>query len=110
HSDWMKQYVKFGVGFMAPILVIIAAQFAFNYARFGDWREFGQGLLAEEDSGGNPIFTKEFKEFGRFHPHYLATNLKHYFFNFKTRQYPMKSKEGLTFDPYGNSLFMTTPA
>ncbi|MEE8170916.1 MAG: glycosyltransferase family 39 protein [Phycisphaerae bacterium] len=120
-ADRLKRYIGWGVAFNAMLLLAIGVQFGFNDARFGHPLEFGQGKLTEEDSGGNPIFTKEFKKYGRFNFHYLPRNVQHYFlhvpwpwdfelgnFKYKARRHP--KQPGWTYDPWGDGLFFVSPA
>ncbi|MFO0973067.1 MAG: hypothetical protein U1A27_06475 [Phycisphaerae bacterium] len=103
-----RRFVGWGAALGGVLMVAIGVQLWLNQARFGDWRDFGQGRLA--DAGGNPKFAADFKKYGRFSSHYLPTNLYYYFANFSLRydhpHYPGQA----TFDPMGNSLFMVSPA
>ncbi len=103
---WPVRYLLCGAAFAAVLAAAVAVQLAFNKARFGDPLDFGQGRLA--DAGGNPRFAAEFKQYGRFHPHYLGRNLYYYFLNPALRRYP--KTDALTFDPMGNSVFLVSPA
>jgi len=105
-----RRFLTWGAGFAAMLVLAIGVQLAFNEARFGDYREFGQGLLA--GGHGNPRFDADFKTYGRFHPHFVARNAWYYFLNprmgvLQGRTHPIAG--GLTFDPDGNSLFLTSP-
>lgn len=104
----IRRFLGYGSAAGATLTVAIAVQLAFNFARFGDPLDFGQGRLA--DAGGNPRFADEFKQYGRFHTHYIANNFKYYFTNFSLRYDHLRSPGVATFDPNGNSLFMVTPA
>src|SRR5262249_49539839 len=54
--DRVRTFVKWGTSLAAILLLSVVVQLALNQARFGDWRDFGQGHLA--DSGGNPRFAE----------------------------------------------------
>ena len=106
----IRSFVACGSSFAAVLLLCIGAQLALNKAKFGDWLDFGQGHLA--DAGGNPRFSQDFKDHGRFSPHFVARNAWYTFLNPRIgflhgREHP--AAHGRTFDPDGNSLFLISP-
>ena len=86
--------------FAVPVAGILALHFAMNEARFGDWREFGHALLH------NNRVNDRVRQWGLFHPHYLAGNLRSALLLLPKVQWsPFK----LGFDGHGMSLLLTTP-
>jgi hypothetical protein len=80
-------------------------QLAFNQVRFGDVLEDGWRIQLE--SGANPRFKEDYQAYGRTSLRYLPRNAFYYFANFEL---PRHKSGARTFDPYGNSMFLVTPA
>lgn len=86
--------------FAVPGALVLAASFLMNYEMFGRFGEFGHTLLH------NNRVNDRIREWGLFHPHYLAGNLRSAFLLLPQMQLqPLR----LGFDGNGMSLFVTTP-
>jgi len=79
---------------------------AFNYARFGNVWESGQRIQVL--TAGDSVFKQEYLAFGPFSLHYVPRNLYYYFLNIIPRR--DGRTQAITFDPFGNSMFLITPA
>jgi hypothetical protein len=99
-----RHAVRDAAAFSLPLIVAGAVSLAFNYARFGNAFDSGSNVL----TGGNPRFRQEYLQYGLFSLHYLPRNLYYYFLNPTLRRLP--GTGAVTFDPYGNSVFLVTPA
>jgi len=101
-----RRSIRHGLALTAPLTVAIAVGLAFNYARFGN--PFESGLRIQLETGANPIFRELYHRHGIFSWHYLPTNIYYYFLN------PLLQRDSdtraITFDPWGNSMFLVTPA
>lgn len=88
--------VQFGLAAGAVFVALLA----FNHARFGSWAEFGHGLMF------NNRVNPRVEQYGLFHPHFLATNLKSAFFLLPKISW---SPFSITFNGNGLSMLLTTP-
>lgn len=101
-----RQIMRHAIAFSIPLLIAAGITMAFNYARFGNVLESGQGIQVL--SGSNPVFKQDYVRYGRFSFHYLLRNVYYYFLNVRLLHDPTTG--ALTFDPWGNSMFLVTPA
>jgi hypothetical protein len=101
-----RQIVRHAVAFSIPLLIAAGITMAFNYARFGDALESGASIQLR--TGANPLFKQEYLTYGLFSLHYVPRNLYYYFLNLRLLRDP--ATQALTFDPWGNSMFLVTPA
>ncbi len=85
-----------------PVLAAVLALFAYNDARFGDWRDFG--YLTQNV---NDLLVDDLAEYGQFHPHFLSRNLKAMVW--ATPQVDDELGGSLWPDRWGMSLFLVTP-
>jgi hypothetical protein len=95
--------VRSVIAFSLPLLLAGGISIAFNYARFGSLFEVGA-----TGHHGHPMFDREYLTYGMFSLHYLPRNLYYYFLNPRLGLDP--ETQALTFDPWGNSMFLVTPA
>lgn len=102
---WLRA-VRHGLCFSLPLVAAGALSLAFNYARFGN--PFENGVRIQLLSAANPLFKNLYLQYGFFSLHYIPTNLYYYFLNPMLRRYP--GTGAITFDPWGNSMFLVTPA
>ncbi len=91
--------------FSVPLVIAAGLIMAYNYGRFGN--VFETGTRVQFLTGGNPIFRSDYAQYGPFNVHYLWRNLYYYFLNPMLRRQPRT--QALTFDPFGNSMFLVTP-
>ncbi len=98
-----RRFVVRLIAFVLPLLATAGVQMAYNYGRFDDPFETGQGITVH--TGGEPRFRADYDRYGSFHPVYLAKNLKHYLWHW---QFPVVNGVR-TFEPEGNSMFLITP-
>jgi hypothetical protein len=98
--------VRLGLAFGGPVLVAALLMLAFNHVRFGD--AFETGFRSAVEVGAKPRFKAAFREHGAFSLHYVARNAYYYFVNPLLQRHPQSG--AWTFDPYGNSMFLVTPA
>lgn len=96
----LRERIQTLIVFAAPVMLILALHFAMNEARFGAWSEFGHALLH------NNRVNDRVREWGLFHPHYLADNLRAALLLLPKVQW---SPFTLGFDGHGMSLLVTTP-
>lgn len=99
-AEWLRNCASFALPCIAAILV----QGAYNQARFGSPFDSGQKALMQ--TAGAAELAPDYYRYGQFHPHFLATNAKFYFWNWEL------SRDGhgrLSFDGRGNSMFIVTP-
>jgi len=89
-----------GLAFVGPLMAAGCLQLAYNYARFGNAFETGEGVTVR--TGGEARFIRDYEEYGSFDLHFLPRNLWYYFANWRARP-------GTGFDPHGNSMFLITP-
>jgi hypothetical protein len=80
--------------------LVLAGQFLLNFGMFGRLGEFGHAMLH------NNRVNERIREWGLFHPHYLAGNLRSAFLLLPQVQL---SPPRLGFDGNGMSVFVTTP-
>ncbi|HUI27632.1 MAG TPA: hypothetical protein VL403_16230, partial [Candidatus Kryptonia bacterium] len=96
--------VAWAAAFALPLLLAGVIAMSFNYARFGSVLDSGNNIM----TGGDPMFQSDYFRYGIFNLHYLPRNLYYYFLN------PTLLRDqrtgALTFDPWGNSMFLVTPA
>ncbi len=90
--------------FLAPIMLAVVIQAAYNAARFGN--VFDDGLTNQILTTGDPRLRERYAEHGLFDVRYVADNLSLYFANFRL---PRDGMGRLTYDPLGQSLFFVTP-
>ncbi len=98
-----KKVIVWSVKSAIPVCAAVAALLYYNYARFGDFFDFGYVTIH-----GSPNVVKAVQEYGMFNIHFLFTNLKAMFITS-----PLKLLDGrLTFAPGwdGYSAIIMTPA
>jgi len=100
------QLIRQALAFSLPVIVAGLISLGYNHARFGDAFESGAGIQIL--TGGNPLFREDYLAHGLFSLHYLPRNLYYYFFNPLLRH--DASTGAISFDPWGNSMFLVTPA
>jgi hypothetical protein len=93
------------IAFSVPLVIAVGVILAYNYGRFGN--VFETGTRVQFLTGGNPIFRRDYAQYGPFNVHYLSRNLYYYFLNPMLRRHPRT--QAFTFDPFGNSMFLVTP-
>lgn len=99
-----RTFFRAALAFGLPVILAVGVQGAYNYGRFGDVFDSGQAALLR--THGDPRFLADFEQYGQFHPHFFARNLKYYVWNVNVPRFP----DGYPgFDPDGNSLFLITP-
>lgn len=92
---WRRTLLALGL----PIMLAAAVHGVYNFARFGSFIDAGYHYILM----GEPFETLV-SNFGRFHPHFLMTNLKGWLV-----AAPVLQDGRLTPDPHGMSLLLTTP-
>lgn len=92
--------------FFAPLVLAGALQLAYNTARFGGILE--DGVRTQIATGGHPRFQRDYAEHGSLSLYYVPRNVYYYFLNPTLRQH--RRTQAMTFDPFGNSMFLVTPA
>ncbi len=97
-GSWRRAAAKLAL-FAAPVLVLGAAQMAFNHVRFGNVFEFGHALLS--GPAGSRI-----AEHGLFAYHYLEWNLRALLLRLPTL---LDQPPYIGYNPDGLSIFLTTP-
>lgn len=103
-SRRLRDYVGRLTLFVMPVALAIGVQGAYNYTCFGD--AFESGLDIQIRTGGHSRFLEPYERYGKFSPHYIPHNLKHYFWNCNL---PRQDDGRVWFDVEGNSLFLVTP-
>lgn len=91
------------IAFGIPVVLSGLIQLAYNYGRFGNAFETGEGITVH--TGGGSLFVTDYDEYGSFNLHYLPNNLYYYFWNHRFRA----PSRPTPFDPEGNSMFLITP-
>jgi len=86
--------------FTFPSLVVIAIALWLNHERFGQWLEFGHGLLFNNRVNANV------RAYGLFHPHFFPDNFRSAFLRLPTLT---ERPFGIGFDGNGMSMALTTP-
>lgn len=71
HSDFLRSKITRAIAFMLPILASIVIMALYNYARFGDWGEFGYSYML-----GAPNIIDAIAQNGTFSIEYLTCNLR----------------------------------
>lgn len=100
----LRTFVTRMLALGVPCAAAVGVQAWYNHARFGDALESGQKLQIL--TAGEERFVDDYLTYGQFHPHFLATNFKHYFWNLGRIRQP----DGrLAPDPNGNAMFVVTP-
>ncbi len=92
---WRRTLIALAV----PIAIAATVHGMYNFARFGRFGDAGYHYILM----GEPFETLV-SNFGRFHPHFLMTNLKGWLVGL-----PLLAEGRLTPDPHGMSLLLTTP-
>ena len=101
-----QSLLRNAIAFSVPLGVAVGISMAYNYGRFGN--VFETGTHVQFLSGGNPIFRSDYVLYGPFSLHYLPRNFYYYFLNPTLRWH--QRTQAYTFDPFGNSMFLVTPA
>lgn len=104
-SPW-RSIVRHGIAFSLPLIVAGVITLFYNYVRFGNALESGADIQLR--TGAHRVFKAEYVRYGLFNLHYVPRNLYYYFVNFRLPRDPATG--ALTFDPWGNSMFLITPA
>ncbi|MEO5989152.1 MAG: hypothetical protein ABIU54_03220 [Candidatus Eisenbacteria bacterium] len=92
---WRRTLIALGV----PIAIAAAVHGVYNFVRFGNPADAGYHYILM----GEPFETLV-SNFGRFHPHFLVTNLRGWLVGL-----PLFSQGRITPDAHGMSLLLTTP-
>ncbi len=100
----LRRWLACSVLFAVPCATAVVVQGAYNRARFGSVFDSGQAALMRTTSAA--ALVPDYERYGQFHPHYLAKNLKYYFWNWRL---PRDAQGRLTYDDMGNSMFLVTP-
>ncbi len=100
----IRRFAPCLLAFSLPVALAVCLQGVYNYARFGS--AFESGLAIQTLTGGQPRYVEPFSRYGAVSPHYLAHNLKYYFWNC---DFPRKSDGRIWIDTEGNSLFLVMP-
>jgi hypothetical protein len=96
----LRETVRAGLLFAAPLVVFAAGMMWMNQVRFGSPFEFGHSHL------WNNRVNAWVSKWGLFHPHYLMQNLEAAFLRGPTISlHPLR----VGFDGHGMSIFLTTP-
>jgi hypothetical protein len=101
-----RALTRLALAFAIPLAGAGAMQLWYNQARFGS--PFEDGVRTQLASGANPRFKRDYDEHGMFSFAYVPRNAYYYFVNPMLRRHP--STGAITFDPFGNSVFLISPA
>jgi hypothetical protein len=94
-SPWRQRISNTLIG-IAPAILAVVLLGAYNWARFGDPLDNGLNYHQMADR-----FIADYRRYGAFHPHYLATNLWYQYI-----AYPILARADSTM---GGSLFLLSP-
>jgi hypothetical protein len=104
-GDAWRQAIRSALGFSVPLIVAGGIGLAYNYQCFGN--PFESGVRLQLVTNAHPMFTNDYLRYGMFNLHYMPGNLYYYFINPMLRYHP--TTHAVTFDPFGNSMFLVTP-